>query len=63
MKEDGMKPDYKNWFPKGMVIGFEIGVIVCAVLAYIFCGIAAGVGTAARGTAVCITCGADTPRT
>lgn len=30
-----MKPDYKNWFPKGMVIGFWIGAIACAILALV----------------------------
>ena len=27
-----MKPDYKNWVPKGMVISFEAGTIIAAVL-------------------------------
>ena len=29
-----MKPDYKNWFPKGMVYGFFFGTVVC--LAFLF---------------------------
>ena len=29
-----MKPDYKNWFPKGMVYGFFFGTAVC--LAFLF---------------------------
>ena len=27
-----MKPNYKNWVPKGMIIGFFAGAAVCAVL-------------------------------
>ena len=27
-----MKPDYKNWVPKGMVISFVIGTIIAAIL-------------------------------
>ena len=30
-----MKPDYKNWFPKGMIIGFWVGAVVCVALALI----------------------------
>ena len=31
-----MKPDYKNWVPKGMVLGFFAGALVFALLAVIF---------------------------
>ncbi len=31
-----MKPDYKNWMPKGMVLGFLAGTLVSLVLALIF---------------------------
>ena len=27
-----MKPDYKNWVPKGMVLSFAVGTVVAAVL-------------------------------
>ena len=30
-----MKPDYKNWFPKGMVYGFFIGATVCLALLFV----------------------------
>ena len=28
-----MKPDYKNWMPKGMILGFAAAAAVCAILA------------------------------
>ncbi len=31
-----MRPDYKNWMPKGMVLGFLAGAIAAAVLAIVF---------------------------
>lgn len=31
-----MKPDYKNWMPKGMVLGFLCGAIICLILFLIF---------------------------
>ena len=31
-----MKPDYKNWMPKGMVAGFQCGAIICLILFLIF---------------------------
>ncbi len=31
-----MKPDYKNWMPKGMVLGMLAGAIVCFLLFLIF---------------------------
>ena len=31
-----MKPDYKNWMPKGMVLGFMSGAIICMILFLIF---------------------------
>ena len=31
-----MKPNYKNWVPKGMLIGYLIGVIVCLIAAVVF---------------------------
>lgn len=31
-----MKPDYKNWFPKGMIYGLFAGTAVCIVLFFIF---------------------------
>ena len=30
-----MKPDYKNWFPKGMVYGFFAGTTICLALFFI----------------------------
>ena len=27
-----MKPDYKNWVPKGMIISFEAGTVIAGVL-------------------------------
>ncbi len=32
-----MKPDYKNWVPKGMVAGFAAGAVCCLGLA-VACG-------------------------
>lgn len=31
-----MKPDYKNWMPKGMVLGFLCGAVICLILFLIF---------------------------
>ena len=31
-----MKPDYKNWMPKGMVTGFVAGTAVCLALCLVF---------------------------
>lgn len=31
-----MKPDYKNWMPKGMVLGTLAGAIVCLILGLVF---------------------------
>lgn len=31
-----MKPDYKNWMPKGMVLGFLAGALAAIVLAVVF---------------------------
>ena len=31
-----MKPDYKNWMPKGMVLGFLCGAIACLILFLLF---------------------------
>lgn len=31
-----MKPDYKNWMPKGMVLGFLCGAVICLILFIIF---------------------------
>ncbi len=31
-----MKPDYKNWMPKGMVLGFFAGALAILVLAIVF---------------------------
>lgn len=31
-----MKPDYKNWFPKGMVYGILAGAAVCVLLFLVF---------------------------
>ena len=31
-----MKPDYKNWMPKGMIFGFLVGAIVALVLLFLF---------------------------
>ena len=31
-----MKADYKNWMPKGMVMGFSGGAIGCLILSVIF---------------------------
>ena len=31
-----MKPDYKNWMPKGMVLGTAAGAAVCLLLAVLF---------------------------
>ena len=31
-----MKPDYKNWMPKGMVLGFLAGALALLVLVIIF---------------------------
>lgn len=33
-----MKPDYKNWMPKGMVFGFFAGAVITFVLALVFGG-------------------------
>lgn len=30
-----MKPDYKNWFPKGMVYGFFAGTSICLALFFV----------------------------
>ena len=27
-----MKPDYKNWMPKGMILGFVAGTAACAAI-------------------------------
>ena len=35
-EEKLMRPDYKNWMPKGMVLGFLAGAIAAAVLAVVF---------------------------
>ena len=31
-----MKPDYKNWMPKGMVLSFFCGAVICLILFMIF---------------------------
>ena len=31
-----MRPDYKNWMPKGMVLGFLAGAVVAVILALLF---------------------------
>ena len=31
-----MKPDYKNWMPKGMVLGTLAGTLVCLALFIVF---------------------------
>ena len=31
-----MKPDYKNWMPKGMVYGFLAGTVIALILALVF---------------------------
>ena len=31
-----MKPNYKNWVPKGMVIGYLSGTIICLIAAVVF---------------------------
>ena len=36
MEKNHMKPDYKNWMPKGMVLGFLAGALAFLVLAIIF---------------------------
>lgn len=41
-----MKPDYKNWMPKGMVLGTAAGAAVCFLLAALFgCTGVVGSGT------------------
>ncbi len=41
-----MKPDYKNWMPKGMVLGTAAGAAVCLLLAALFgCTRIVGSGT------------------
>ncbi|MBQ9415854.1 MAG: class I SAM-dependent methyltransferase [Clostridia bacterium] len=39
-----MKPDYKNWLPKGMLFALYAGFCVCAFLLGLFAGIGAGTG-------------------
>lgn len=31
-----MKPDYKNWVPKGMIVGLFAGAVICLVLFFLF---------------------------
>lgn len=31
-----MKPDYKNWVPKGMIVGILLGTVAIGILLAIF---------------------------
>lgn len=41
-----MKPDYKNWVPKGMIWGLFAGFVVCCILFIVF----GASGVLAKGT-------------
>lgn len=43
-----MKPDYKNWVPKGMIIGLAAGTILAAILFVLFGAIGIGVSGTLR---------------
>ncbi len=36
MEKKHMKPNYKNWMPKGMVLGFLAGTVAFLILAILF---------------------------
>ena len=46
-----MRPDYKNWMPKGMVLGTAAGAVVCLLLAALF-GCTGILGSGALKTAL-----------